>query len=314
MPNRTLAAAIAALALCLSAGAGETPAQPITQKQFPSVAKRVAFFEQRINSPDAAIRKRALSEAGYFFMAPDREYTAFLQRMSNDPDPAVAGRAVRKLHSLFVPIDVEQLPARLAGYHDGMILDLTDKAATIASLLSACKAGGAGKAGAGWAAYSLGLLKHQPAAAALKALATDKNIFNRYSAGRALLDLGEHDAARDILREVAESQLARFEKLAKDPNPGAGTGWPHRPSAWYAALACRALMELGRAERKQGLAGLVRLMGYLERSEDINDQSGIHSVRLFLANVTGQWLPHHADAKRFYDRWQNKADGAESSS
>ena len=273
--------------------AGEaTGRAAVACEDFPSVAQRVAFFTERVNSTDAATRLRVMTEAGQFFIAPDREYRAFLKRMLRDGDPRVAGEALRRSYDLFIPVEPDELPRRFTGFAGTDVIDLADRPAAVARLVEACAAKGHR---AGWAAYALGLLRDRSAIPALRKLTDDENVFTRCTAARALMAAGEVDAARQVLRGVAESQLALYRQ---------GDGRGARPSPYYAALACRALMELGREDRNRGLAGLVELMGRLESSDEVNDRSSLHGLRVLLANVTGLWLGHHADARRYAEPFQ----------
>ena len=264
----------------------------VTSADFPSVAQRVAFFAERVNSGDAATRLRVMTEAGYFFIAPDREYQAFLKRMLRDGDPRVAGEAVRRSYDLFIPVEADELPRRFTGYAGTDVIDLADRPAAVARLVEACGAKGHR---AGWAAYALGLLRDCSAIPALRKLTDDANVFTRYTAARALITMGEIDRGRRAMRAIIESQLAGYGK----PLLMSGT----LPSGHYAAQAARALMGLDRDDRRVGLAALVDLMARLERSRRVPDWSDLHWLRLLLANVTGLWLPHHADARRYYEQF-----------
>jgi HEAT repeat protein len=279
--------ALALLLLAPAARAGEALPR-IKAVDFPAVAQRAVFFEERINAPDAAARKRVLEEVGYFFDIPSPEYVSFLRRMLQDADPVVRGRALHKLHDLWVPVAVKHLPQKFAGYHDGQLIDLED-AGTIPALVKACR-GGALEAG--YAAYVLGLLRHKAAVPDLRKLADDGNIFVRHAAARALLDCGDREGARPILEAIADTQLAAYAGVGKANRDG------RQP--FYAAAACRALMELGPEDRKAGLEKLITLVGYLERSTEPNDQAHLPAVQQVLAAAAGQYFLSEAEARAWY--------------
>jgi HEAT repeat protein len=284
-----------ALALALftafAADAGEPPPR-IKAADFPSVSRRAVFFEDRINAADATVRRRVLTEVTCFFNLPDPEYVAFLRRLLRDPDPVVRGGALRQLHAMWVSVAVADLPRTFAGFHDGQIID-RDDAKTVPGLIQACRAR---SPEAGYAAYVLGLLRHKPAAAALRQLAQHENIFVRYAGARALLDIGDKEGARPVLEEISRSQLdlyAAGPAAARQPNPDG-----RQP--YYAAVSCRALLELDGKDRKLGLERLIALAGHLERSADVNDQANLPTVRQLLAAVTGRYFLSEAAARKWY--------------
>lgn len=296
------------LVLALLAATAVTPAgkpQPskrITAKEFPSVSKRVRFFEERINSVDAKVRARVLVEVSYFFITPDREYCAFLKRLLRDPSPVVSGRALKRLYDMFVPIEESELPRRFVGYHDGQMVDLTNRDSTIASYMRDCRSG---RVEAGYAAYVLGVLKHKPAAADLKKLRHAKNIFVRYAAGRALIACGDPASARAILTEIVEEQLAIYARL-EDISPQEKARLPKYDlqgrAPWYITVACRTLMHLTADDREYALKALIRLVRALERTPNVNDQSTLHSTRKILAHAAGRWFQTHEEAMKWYQQ------------
>ena len=152
----------------------------------------------------------------------------------------------------------------------------------------------------------LGLLRVKEAIPALIKLADDPNISVRYTAARALLDCGDRSSASAIFDEMSATQLA----LYASGNTTEHAGEPGRRSEmspYYAACACRGLIEVGGNDKPKGLKRLIELLGFLERSKDVNDQSNTHWVRGTLAAVSGEyftsseeaskWLTQHAETK-----------------
>jgi hypothetical protein len=266
--------------------AGEAPNR-ITMSDFPVVSKRAIFFEDRINAKDPAVRKRVVLEVCYFFDVPSPEYVAFLRRMMRDADPAVRGQAIRKLHAMWVPIAVEDLPRTFTGEHEGQVVDLEQKDA-IARLLKECEQGQASSA------YVLGLLRRKEAVPLFRQLAESRNIYARYTAARALIDCGDRDGARPILEGIIRSQLAIYAGRSEGREP------------FYAASSCRALIELGEDERKDGLKKLIALTGYMERSELPNDSAHLPAVRQCLASVTGHYFLSDDEANGWFERKYGK--------
>ncbi len=300
MQRRSILALVLLAATAATVAGKPEPSKRITAKEFPSISKRVRYFEERINSADPKVRARVLVEVSYFFITPDREYCAFLKRLLPDPSPVVSGQALKKLYNMFVPIKEIELPRRFVGYHDGQMVDLTNRAATIARYMQDCRSGGVG---AGYAAYVLGVLKHKPAAADLKKLGHAKNIFVRYAAGRALIACGDPAGARAILTEIVKEQLATYARL-EDISPEEKSRLPKYElqgrSPWYIAVACRALMHLTADDREYALKALIRLVRALERSTNVNDQSTLHSARKILAHAAGRWLETYEEAMKWY--------------
>jgi hypothetical protein len=188
-----------------------------------------------------------------------------------------------------VPVEVKDLPQTFAGYHDGQLIDREDTR-TVPGLVEACHTR---SAEAGYAVYVLGLLRHKAAVPELRKLAAHENIFVRYAAARALLDCGDKEGARPILEKVIRSQLALYASPAVDPEGR---------EPYYAAVSCRAFMELGPAEKKVGLEKLMALAGHLERSAGVNDQAHLPAVRQLLAAVTGRYFLSGAEARKWYEQ------------
>jgi HEAT repeat protein len=290
-----------ALALALfaafAAAAGEPPPR-IKAADFPSVSRRAVFFEDRINAADAAVRRRVLTEVSSFFGIPELEYVAFLRRLLRDPDAVVRGRAIRQLHGMWVPVAANDLRRPFAGFHEGQIVDPGNQK-TRAALIDACRDR---SPQAGYAAYALGLLRHRPAIPALRKLAQHENIFVRYAGARALIDCGEKEAARPVLEEISRAQLDLYAAgAAPAPQPG-----PDGKQPYYAAVSCRALLELGPQDRQLGLERLIALLGHLERSADVNDQANLPWVRQMLAAVSGRYFLSEAAARRWYAEKDSK--------
>jgi hypothetical protein len=73
----------------------------------------------------------------------------------------------------------------------------------------------------------------------------------------------------------------------------------------YQALAARAYMELGAAQKQEGIERLVELMKELERWEDINASGRLETTRRMLATVSGRYFISHEEAQA----WQQKQAG-----
>ena len=268
-------------------------APSIKAADFPSLAARLAFFEKRVNAADSRIREQVLVEADRYYHFSDKEYVTFLKRMMHDPDPGIRGKAIKKLHDMWVPLAVRELPQTFTGYSQQQILDLEDKD-LIPELIAQCQRGGHK---GGWAAYALGLLRCQEALPDLVKLGNDPNEFARYAAGRALLDCGAKKEAKAVFQKLMSHQ---FKPKAQKFEP---LGYRHgEVDPYYVGLAARAFMELGKTEKKQGLRRLVTLLGELEPSKDVNDGNRVEAARWLVAEVTGQFFVSHREALDWLDQ------------
>ena len=266
--------------------------------EFTKISSRVMFFEDRINSTDSSVRRRVLVEASYFHHLPDAEYVGFLERMYQDPDSQVRGAAVRKLYGMWVPQDPADLPREFTGYGYDQLVD-REAEATVPALLAQCAKGGLG---GGYAAYVVGLLRVEEAIPALRELADDDNIFVRYTAARALLNCGDKASAIAIFEDISATQLALY-AAAEEEGPG---GRGDELSPFYAACACRGLIEAGGQEEFKGLSRLIDLMGFLARSSNANDQSNLHWVRATLAARSGRYFTTPEEASNWLAERQGK--------
>lgn len=267
--------------LAEKAGSITNECQHIYASDYPSVASRVPFFEERINAEDSAIRIRALTESSYFHHEPTTEYVLFLKRLYLDPNPEVRGIAIRKLYDMWVPQPPESLPQVFTGYDGLQIIDRNSRIQTQGM----------------YAPYAYGLIGNTNSIPVLKKYINDENIFVRYSAARALLSCGDRSSAVAIFNKISENQLAIYATGDTEDNTSHRKASPH-----YAILACQGLMKSGGDEYITGLDRLIKLMGYFEWSEDVNDQSQLHYLRSILSAHTGQFFNSSINA----DAWLKK--------
>jgi hypothetical protein len=259
----------------------------IASADFPHIARRVDFFERRINSPRRQDREAVISELTGGWRSLDKETVALLKRiLTNDPDPAVRGLAVGALHTAWVSVDPDALPMRFTGYHREQLLDRGDKN-LCDNLIGEVGRGGVQ---AGYAAYAVGLLRCTKAKAALRNLAESDNEFVRYSAARALIDCGDKEGAGPILKTLMSQGVPPKSAIRDIVDPH------------YQALAARAYMELGAAQKKAGIERLIGLMKELENWQDINAESRLNSARRLLVSVSGEFFRTHLEAQAWYER------------
>ena len=285
-------------------------AAPLKAADYPTVSKRLAFFEERINAKNPTTRRQVLDEFSYSYSVPNADYVAFLKRLLSDSDPSIRSEALLRLYFLFVPIQAEELPRRFAvDYRFRQHIDLDDPT-TIPTLMKECRRN---STQAGDAAYFLGLLRHKPAIPLLKKLTEQQDFLVCYPAARALLACGDPDSARPVFEEIVRSQLSLFVTPPTVPikpansfeqcAPATRSGKPPQPER--AILACRALIELGPKDKLRALKKLITLLGYLEPFGDSNYQT---DVRELLAVFSGEYFVSSVEAQKWYAAAYEKKD------
>jgi HEAT repeat protein len=256
----------------------------ITSADFPKAAQRLDFFEERINSQRTEDREAVVSELARGWLTPDKETVALLKRvLKHDPDPAVRGLAVHTLHDAWIALAPDELPITFTGYHREQLLDRRAEA-LCDDLIAQVRRGGVE---AGYAA-SLGLLRCKKAVPELRSLAESSNEFVRYSAGRALIECGDKKHAGPILKTLMSHGVPPKAAIRDIVDPH------------YQALAARAYMELGAAEKRAGIERLIGLMKELASWQDINAGGRLDTARRMLAAVSGQFFTSHQEARAWH--------------
>jgi hypothetical protein len=281
----------AAVALRASFGSACTDAEaqakggPIKGADFPKVCQRIQAFEARINSANPSDRERVVAEVTAGWRVPDTDTIPLLKRIvKQDPDPWLRGLAVRALHDRWVPLDPGELPATFTGYHRGQLLDRRRQDLE-GQLIKEVRSGGLP---GGYAAYALGLLRCRKAAPDLRDLAESKNAFVRYSAGRALIECGDKEGAAAILKTI----------MGQPVPPNAAINQIEDPH--YQALAARAYIDLGEAQKKAGIERLLELMKELENWQDINAPGRLDTTRGMLVMISRKYFLSHQEARAWH--------------
>jgi hypothetical protein len=206
--------------------------------------------------------------------------------------------AIKKLYDMWVPQDPSVLPKVFTGYYCGQLIDTTSATCT-ADLIAQCSQN---NPAAGYAAYVLGLLRAEEAIPSLTNLLNHSNIFVRYTAARALFDCGDQAIAVATFDDITSQQLILYESLGKTSDCPVSSRIS--PEPWYAACACRALIAAGGEAKRRGVTRLIQLMGCLQRSTDVNDQSNLHWVRGILAEISNQYFVSAEDAAGWFKQQQ----------
>lgn len=270
----------------------------ITANQFPGVAARIDFFQPRVNSKNADVRRRALIEITYFHYHPSKEFVGFLRRMCNDEDPVIRGYAVRHLYQMFVNVDVKSLPQPI-GWHATVGDDYSD-ANFQSELLNHFRNGGA----SGAIAEQLGYLRLPEAAPLLRVAAKQVNDpMTQTEIARALLECGDTESAVGLWREVIK-RFAEHYASKSDENL----------SEYYYVQACWGLAHVERT-RLEGLSALAKAMTDFEHAATPNSLNKLEYAQKLFASATGTWCSTGAEARQMLETHERsnmvKQDGAD---
>lgn len=253
------------------------PAAPAEEQlwseRFPSIAQRIAHLDRRLTAPDAAIRKRVLTELTYFRPRDSKLYPPFLRALLEDPSPEVRGQAVELLweHSVF--LGSEELPDF---FHVPLVGDFRWR--DPAELERVRNLAGTRDApSGGWAIHALGLVGDDKAIPLARALLKSTNTFVRHSAALALVQLGQRQEGIEALRRITDAGAEEDE------------------SGYYRYRAAEYLARFG---ERQAIDVLIDL---------IESRGGYSSgPREILEDLTGQYFLTVAAARA----WRQKHSGA----
>ena len=154
-----------------------------------------------MRSQDAAVRQRMLSELTSCHPRDSKLYPPFLRYLLNDPSPAIRWAAISRLRDHGIFLSADELPASFELHTVGLVTPgdpesleriramATDPHSPIA----------------GWAVTALAAAQDHAAIELLGPLTDSKNIFVRYSAATAYLQLGRPEMSLPLLRGIAET-------------------------------------------------------------------------------------------------------------
>jgi hypothetical protein len=120
-----------------------------------------------------------------------------------------------------------------------------------------------------------------------------------------LLDCGDKSGATAIFDAISSEQFALYAsgETTREVRTVDRRG---KMSPWYAACACRGLIEVGGDEKRKGLKRLIDLMAFLKRSEDVNDQNTVHGVRSMLTEISGKYFTTPEEASEWMTQDQSR--------
>ena len=248
------------LLLMLPAPAQEQP----WSERFPALGERVSHLDQRLASPDAAVRIRVLSELTYFRPRDSKVYPPFLRALLEDPSPEVRGEALKLLREHHVFLGPDELPDSFHVHSVGefrwrdpaeleRVRDMAERV---------------DRSEGGWAIFALGLVGDHEAIPLARAQLESRNVFVRHSAAVALVQLGQREEGMEALRLIT---------VAEDDESG-----------FYRYRAAEDLVRFGEWEAIHVLVDL------MEWTDHLGNASGPREI---LEDLTGRYFPTAAAAR-----------------
>lgn len=173
------------------------PAPPATQTRTLTAADAIAILEprlphldQRLDSPDPAVRRQALHELTLFHPRDTRLYVPLFRAVLRDSSPDLRWTALDTLAAHGVFVDAPELPASfsvpICGLYDR---DNPDSIRRIREIAATDDAPG------GWAIRALGLVRDPATVRLARQRRASPNPFTRFSAALALQAAGQTDEA-----------------------------------------------------------------------------------------------------------------------
>lgn len=267
--------ALTAAALALSLAAVASGAEQPWSERFPEIAGRVRHFDERMGSADENARFKVMRKLMYDEHRDSEHFPPFLRAALKDPSPNIRWYAAHHLQQHHIFLSEQELPESFLVPFAGLV-----KPGDPGSIERTRRMAGGGNmgAGAGWAIKVLGLVKDQEARPLAKKLLESENVFTRFSAAMALLELGEEC-------EDKQAAIAELKAITKDKSD---------TSNFYRMRASEVLIRLGYREYFRTLIDAVN------KREGYGD-SGIN----VLADLTGEYF---ATAAEWRVWWQGRQD------
>jgi len=255
---------------------------PLPTEVLAPLEPRVRHLRERLECADPEVRLRASRDLTSFTPRDSRAYPPLFQRLLEDPSPQIAWRALVALDEHGVRIDPEAVPVVLDVPTIGVFRPRDpDSLAWMRGLArppdpirdpdppapepaedrfriaaAITPRPGPPSATPGWAIRALGLVGDVVSLEAARSLDTYENVFVRYSAALARMQLGDEAAGRERLRSLAAD-------FAADA------------SHWYSALAAERLVRCGEEEFLAALIALIPLRrDYAEGTCLLEDLTG----------------------------------------
>jgi HEAT repeat protein len=259
---------LACLLLVLSSAQAE-----IAKAVLAPLELRVPHLGERLASPEAAVRRRALVELTTFVPRDSQHYPPLFRHLLGDPSPAMRWEALSRLDDHGIVLPPAELPHSIEVPLVGELV--LDDPTSLETMRARCRDGGASS---GWAIRALGLAGDSGAVELALELRSSENAFVRHSAAVALLHLDREPEARVLLRALVAASEGD-------------------PSRFYSAIAAERLVRLGESAYLGALVELIPARAeYADRVEGL------------LEDLTGEHFSSESEWKTW---WQGRANAPE---
>jgi len=177
--------------------------QPGTKwsERFPDVAARIRRLDQRLNSKEELIRQKVLTELTYFQSRQSKVYPPFFRALLKDASADVRGEAVHKLWEHGVFLTRKELPESFKVHFVGEFRWQQPMELDRVRLMAQDQ-----DSKGGWAIHALGIVGDADSAPLARNLLASKNVFTRFSAAVALIQLGEKKDGINALTLIRRAQ------------------------------------------------------------------------------------------------------------
>jgi len=242
--------------------------------RFPEIARLIRHFGVRMCSKHAAVRLEVLTELTYFHPRDSKLYPPFLRYLLTDPSPKIRWEAIRRLREHGVFLRKDELPE---SYQVPIVGLCRPKAPKSLQRLRKMLAD-PNDVRAGWAVTALAAAKDSNVLEWANRLAGSRNVFVRFSAACACLELGQRDKALKLIRTIADTD--------------------HEASGFYKMSAAELMVRHG---YKEYIGTLIEAVagrfgqGYADAGIGV------------LADLTGKYYPTPSEWKAWWDEQRRLA-------
>jgi len=167
---------------------------------FPEIAGLVRHFEVRMRSQDASVRKRVLHELTSNHPRDSKLYPPFFRYLLNDPSPNIRWEAISRLRDHGIFLTADELPASFEVTMVGLV---TPGDPESLKRIRAMASADPHSPAAGWAVTALAAAQDTDAIDLLGPLTDSENVYVRYSAATAYIQLGQPHKGLPLLRGIA---------------------------------------------------------------------------------------------------------------
>ncbi|KKK51066.1 hypothetical protein LCGC14_3118680, partial [marine sediment metagenome] len=233
------------------------------------IARRIRHFDARMGSDNAAVRLKVLTELTYFHPRDSKLYPPLLRYLLKDPSPKVRWEAIKRLRAHGIFLTKAELPESYQVPMAGLCKPKDPESlARLRKMLSGTRG-----ASAGWAITALAVAKDEKVLQLAGGLTDSRNVFVRFSAALAHLELGRRDRGLKLIQGIADTD--------------------DEASGFYKVWAAEVMVRHGREEYVGKL-----IEGVTHRFEKGYADPGIG----ILADLTGKYFPTPSQWKAWWKK------------